>query len=241
MLTQYESERYSRQIKISGWDINAQEKLKISSVFVAGAGGLGSPVIYYLAAAGVGRIIICDNDKIETSNLNRQILYTPSDTGKWKAEAAAEKISSFNELVDVRWFTETLGLQYLDIIKQCDLILDCLDNFEARYLLNRMSHEAGIPMIHSGVSEYYAQMTFLHPGQTPCLECFIPENLKKETTGTTGAMAGIAGTIQALEALKYLTGTGDLLKNRILYIDGKSMQFTTINISKNPECKICSV
>lgn len=241
MLTQFETERYSRQIKISGWDVSTQEKLKASSVFVAGAGGLGSPVIYYLAAAGVGCIKICDNDKIEISNLNRQILYTPADTGKWKAETASEKISSFNNSVTVKYFPENLSMYHIDEVKGCDLILDCLDNFESRHLLNRISLQTDIPMIHTGVSEYYAQITFLQPGETPCLACFIPENLKKENNGITGAMAGIAGSIQALEAIKYLTGTGDLLKNRILYIDGKSMNFTTINISKNPQCKICSL
>jgi adenylyltransferase/sulfurtransferase len=241
MLTGYETERYSRQIRIPGWGAASQEMLRESSVFVAGAGGLGCPVIYYLAAAGVGRIIICDNDKIETSNLNRQILYAPSDSGKWKAETAAEKISYFNDNVNVKWFSDNLGMQHIDEIRKCNLIIDCLDNFDARHLLNRMSILTGIPMVHAGVSEYYAQMTFLHPGQTACLACFIPENMKKETAGITGAMAGIAGSVQALEALKYLTGTGDLLKNRILYIDGKTMGFTIINISKNPECKICSV
>lgn len=240
MLTQYETERYARQIQIPGWGAQAQERLKSSTVFVAGAGGLGSPVILYLAAAGVGCIKICDNDKIEISNLNRQTIYMPGDTGMWKAEAASDKISLFNSGVSVKYFTENLGMNHVDEIKCCDLIMDCLDNFESRHILNRISLLTGVPIVHAGVSEFYAQMTFLKPGETPCLACFIPQKPENGNKGIIGAMAGITGSMQALEAVKYLTGTGELLKNRILYIDGKSMNFTVINISRNRECKICS-
>lgn len=240
MLTLYETERYARQIQIPGWGVPAQEKLKSSTVFVAGAGGLGNPVILYLAAAGIGCIKICDNDKIEISNLNRQVMYMPEDTGRWKAETASGKITSFNNEISVKYFTENLGMNHLDEIKSCDLIMDCLDNFESRHILNRISLLTGIPMVHAGVSEFYAQMTFLKPGETPCLACFIPPKPENGNKGISGAMAGIVGSMQALEAVKYLTGTGELLKNRILYIDGKSMHFTIISITRDPECKICS-
>ena len=240
MLSENEINRYKRQLQISNWDSSSQEKLKTSTVFVAGAGGLGSPVLYYLAAAGVGHIKICDRDRIDLSNLNRQILYGTSDTGKWKAETAASKIYSINDNIKITHFNADAGWELLDEISECKIIVDCFDNFESRHILNRISLQTGIPMIHAGVSEYYGQMTFLMPGETPCLACFIPENIKKETMGIVGAMAGIVGSMQALEVIKYLTDTGDLLKNRLLYIDGKTMNTTLINMKKNTECKVCS-
>lgn len=240
MLTDKELTRYKRQIEVSGWDRLTQEKLKESAVFVAGAGGLGSPVLYYLAAAGIGHIKICDRDRIELSNLNRQILYSTSDSGKWKAETAQTKISQLNDTIKITHFNQDAGLQLLDEINECDIIVDCLDNFESRHILNRISLQTGIPMIHAGVSEYYGQLTFLQPGETPCLACFIPENIKKETNGIVGAMAGIVGSMQAMEVIKFLTGKGSLLKNRLLHIDGKSMDITNLILKKNPECKVCS-
>ncbi len=240
MLSEIELTRYKRQLEMPGWDISIQEKLKNASVFVAGAGGLGSPVLYYLAAAGVGHIKICDRDKVELSNLNRQILYSAADTDMWKAETASRKISSLNDSIKITSFNTDAGWNLLDVIKECDIIIDCFDNFESRHILNRISLQTGIPMMHAGVSEYYGQMTFLQPGETPCLACFIPENIKKETRGIVGAMAGIVGSMQAMEVVKYLTGSGDLLKNRLLHIDGKAMNITTINMKKNPECKVCS-
>ncbi len=240
MLNELELTRYKRQLEISTWDISTQEKLKKATVFVAGAGGLGSPVLYYLAAAGVGHIKICDRDRVELSNLNRQILYSTSDSDLWKAETASKKISLLNETIKITHFNSDAGWNLIDEIKECSIIIDCFDNFESRHILNRISLQTGIPMMHAGVSEYYGQMTFLQPGETPCLACFIPENIKKETRGIVGAMAGIVGSMQALEVIKYLTDTGDLLKNRLLYIDGKSMNITSISMKQNTECKVCS-
>lgn len=239
MLNENELKRYKRQMEIPGWDISTQERLKNSTVFVAGAGGLGSPVLYYLAAAGIGHIKVCDRDKIELSNLNRQILYKTSDTGMFKAETASERAADLNDSVRVTFFNSEAGMQMYNEIRDCDIIVDCLDNFSSRHILNRISLETGIPMMHAGVSEYYAQMTFLQPGVTPCLACFIPEEINITPGGITGAMAGIAGSMQALEVIKYLTGSGDILKNRLLHIDGRSMEITSIAIRKNPECKVC--
>ena len=240
MLTENELIRYKRQLEVSGWDKSTQEKLKSAAIFVAGAGGLGSPVLYYLAAAGVGHIKICDRDKVDLSNLNRQILYNTADTDNWKAETAAEKISQLNDGIKITYFNSEAGWSLLDEIKECCIIVDCLDNFESRHILNRISLQTGIPMMHAGVSEYYGQMTFLQPGETPCLACFIPESIKKETKGIVGAMAGIVGSMQAIEVIKFLTDTGDILKNRLLHIDGKLMNITTLTIKRNPDCKVCS-
>jgi adenylyltransferase/sulfurtransferase len=240
MLTENEQIRYKRQIEVSGWDNSTQEKLKSATVFVAGAGGLGSPVLYYLAAAGVGHIKICDIDKVDLSNLNRQILYNTGDTSNWKAETASKKISQLNDVIKISYFNSEAGWSLIDEIKECAIIIDCLDNFESRHILNRISLQTDIPMMHAGVSEYYGQMTFLQPGETPCLACFIPENIKKESSGIVGAMAGIVGSMQAMEVIKFLTGTGGLLKNRLIHIDGKSMDITSLTLKKNPECKVCA-
>ncbi|MCL2154147.1 MAG: HesA/MoeB/ThiF family protein [Leptospirales bacterium] len=240
MFTENELVRYKRQMEISFWDITCQEKLKSSSVFVAGAGGLGSPVLYYLSSAGIGTIKVCDIDVVDLSNLNRQILYSAEDIGNLKSETAAKKISMLNNNINIKHINAKAGWDTLDEIKTCNIIVDCLDNFESRHILNEISVQNKIPMVHGGVTEYYGQMTFLHPDETPCLACFIPQNIKKEVKGIVGAMAGIVGSMQAMEVIKYLTGTGDLLKNRLMYIDARSMDITTINIHKNPKCKICS-
>jgi adenylyltransferase/sulfurtransferase len=240
MFTESELIRYKRQIEISFWDIKCQEKLKNSSVFVAGAGGLGNPVLYYIAAAGIGTIIVCDIDIVELSNLNRQILYNSSDIGNNKSETAVKKISMLNNNINVKYINSKAGWDTGDEIKNCDVIVDCLDNFESRHILNEISVQNNIPMVHGAVTEYYGQITFLQPNETPCLACFLPQDIKNELKGIVGAMAGIIGSIQAMEVIKYITDTGDLLKNKLMYIDVRSMNITTINIHKNSECKICS-
>jgi len=240
MLTEHELIRYNRQMEISFWDRSCQEKLKNSSVFVAGAGGLGSPVLYYLAAAGVGIINVCDPDTVDLSNLNRQILYNSNDIGNIKAETVSKKISMLNNNISVKHINSKAGWDTLDEIKSCNIIVDCLDNFESRHILNEISVQNNIPMIHGAVTEYYGQISFLQPGETPCLACFISQDLKVEPKGIVGAMAGIVGSMQAMEAIKFITGTGDLLKNKLMYIDARSMNITAITIHKNSECKICS-
>lgn len=240
MLSNDELERYSRHFLLEGWDIERQMKLRNSTVFIAGAGGLGSPASIYLAAAGVGRIIICDMDKIELSNLNRQILYTTAETGMSKAHAAGQRLAAINPAIEVIPLEKRIE-DAVDEIRGADLILDCLDNFTSRLFLNRVSVADRIPMVHAGVSGYYGQLTFIIPGTTPCLNCFIREDTPQSSKGITGAMAGITGSMQAMEAIKFLAGTGDILTGKLLYIDCMTMRFSTINMVKNPGCKTCSV
>lgn len=240
MFTEDEIKRYQRHFNINGWDEKTQLKLKSSSVFVAGSGGLGSPVLYYLAAAGVGKIVFCDRDCVDLSNLNRQILYGTDDIGRDKVSAASERLSGLNDNLTLIPLKCDIGDEITPHLDGCDLIIDCVDNFEARHILNRISLEKKIPMLHAGVTEFYCQLTLLKPGETPCLGCFIPEGTPESGKGIIGAMAGIAGSIEALEAIKYLTGTGENLANRMLFIDMKNLSFNSINIKKNPGCKICS-
>lgn len=239
MLTDNELEQYSRHFLLDGWDQACQEKLKNTTAFIAGAGGLGSPVSFYLAAAGIGNIIICDMDSVDTSNLNRQILYTSRDTGSSKARLAADRISALNPNINAGFFTGRVE-DAEELISSSDIILDCLDNFDSRLSLNRFAVQKRIPLVHAGVSEYYGQLTFIIPGETPCLNCFISAGAPPSSKGITGAMAGVAGSMQAMEALKYLTGTGEVLAGKLLYIDCKTMRFNTMSLGVNPRCKTCS-
>lgn len=240
MFTDDEIKQYQRHFNITGWNEDTQLKLKNASVFVAGAGGLGSVVLYYLAAAGVGKITFCDSDIVDISNLNRQILYGIDDIGKDKVNAAMERLTALNRNIELVALKSFIGKDELDNVTDCDLIIDCVDNFKARHVLNRISLEKKIPMLHAGVTEYYCQLTLLKPGETPCLGCFIPEDASSSGKGIVGAMAGIAGSIEAMEAIKFLTGVGESLAGKLLFVDIKNLSFNTMNIKKNPGCKICS-
>jgi len=231
---------YSRQIALPGWGPSSQEKLKNSTVFVAGTGGLGSPVLFYLAAAGVGKIFACDFDRIDISNLNRQILHPFKRIGSSKVQSAAETINELNPYVSVvpvdARITKANASRLID---GADIIIDCLDNFKTRQVLNEVSVKKRIPMVHAGVAEMRGQITLLHPPETPCLACIITEKSKSQRPQILGATAGVIGTLQALEAIKYITGIGTMLKNRMMFWDGMSMNFETIRIARNPRCKVC--
>jgi len=232
-------EKYARHLAIKEWSAETQDMLASAHVFVAGAGGLGSPVLFNLAAAGIGEFTICDFDTVSLSNLNRQILYRDSDVGKSKVFTAANRIRELNSSVKISCVNTPLSEETAGLVKSADIIIDCLDNFKGRFILNQISLNTGIPLIHAGVSEYYGQITFLKPGETPCLGCFVHSDAENKNPGIIGATAGIIGSMQALEAVKYLTGTGPNLKNVILFFDGKTMEFTRINITKNPSCTSC--
>jgi adenylyltransferase/sulfurtransferase len=239
-LTRDEKKRYNRQIQIPAWGPEGQQLLKKSTLFVAGAGGLGSPVLYYLVSAGIGKIIICDHGMVENSNLNRQILYTSDDVGRSKVDVAAERLHALNPLTTIETHAETLDLEHAQIFASgTDLIIDCLDNFETRFILNQVSTEKGIPFIHAGIRGYSGQVTFIQPPHTPCLQCIIPEPPEAETVPVAGMTAGIIGSIEALEAIKYLLKTGELLTNILLLFDGETTDYQRIKLQKNPQCPVC--
>ncbi len=240
MIAEHELKRYQRQLQINGWGAASQERLKQARVFVAGAGGLGSPLLMYLAVAGVGTIHVCDFDRIEISNLNRQILHNDRKIGMPKADSAKAMLNELNPFTEIIPVKNTLTAKNAgSLVGNSDLIVDCLDNFKTRHILNRISVGRGIPMLHAGVSGLQGQITFLHPPETPCLSCFYPASPKKQVFPILGATAGVLGTLQAMEALKYLSGIGENLKNRLLFFDGQDMKFETIKISRNPRCAVC--
>ncbi|MFH1857378.1 MAG: HesA/MoeB/ThiF family protein [Candidatus Omnitrophota bacterium] len=240
MLTKEELERYKRQMLMAGWGEKTQEKLKRSTVMVAGAGGLGSAVCYYLAVAGIGELRVCDSDVVEMSNLNRQILHTPSRIGMNKAISAEKTLQETNPQVKIVPFPETLTADNVDhLIGKADVLLDCLDNFSTRYLLNDASLRLGIPLVFGAVRGLEGRLSVLAPPETPCLRCVFPEEPLPEVFPVVGATPGVIGCLQAVEALKVLTGIGTPLKNKLLLWDGMTMSFSQFQTRKSPNCPSC--
>ncbi len=238
MLTDKEQERYNRQILMFGEE--SQDKLKNAKVFIAGAGGLGSPISLYLAVAGVGRIRIVDKDVVELSNLNRQILHWDNDVGKRKAKSAEEKLKGVNRDIEVEALSETIDENNaIDLVNDADLIVDAMDNFPTRYLLNRTALTKNIPFFHGAIYGLDGQVTTIIPGKTACLRCIFPEAPPPETFPVIGVTPGVIGLIQATEVIKYITGIGELLAGRLLIWDGLHAKFDEIAVQSDPECADC--
>jgi adenylyltransferase/sulfurtransferase len=239
-LTEEDRLRYDRQIIFPGWGEEGQQKLKEAEVFVAGAGGLGSPVSIYLAVAGVGKIRICDFGEPELSNLNRQILHTDTDIGKNKAVSARETLESINPAVDIIDISEKIEKENVsELVGGSSIILDCMDNYTTRHILNAYACESGLPFIHAAVHGMSGQLSFFSPPETPCLHCVVPIAPPPEVFPIVGATAAVIGSLEALEALKYLVGKGTNLKNRLLIWDGELVEFHTVEIKKDPQCPVC--
>jgi molybdopterin/thiamine biosynthesis adenylyltransferase len=238
MLTENELKRYERQIRIFGTD--GQERLKNAKVFVAGAGGLGSAISIYLAAAGIGRIRIVDHEKIELSNLNRQILHCDEDVGREKAASAEEKLKKINPDVSLEAISETIEENnVLELVDDFDLIVDAMDNFHTRYLLNRAAIVKNIPFFHGAINGLYGQATTIIPGKTACLRCIFPEPPPSMTFPVVGATCGVIGCIQVTEIVKYIVKMGSSLENRLLLWDGLNAKIDEIEIERNPSCEDC--
>lgn len=239
-LTNYDVRRYDRQMLIRGFGEAGQRKLKGSAAFVAGCGGLGSPISMYLAAAGVGTLVIADMDIVDLSNLNRQILHWDGNIGEDKVKSAYEKLVQLNPSINVVPFQGRIDENNVfELTKGCDIIMDAMDNFETRYLLNRAALYHKIPMVHGSIWGLEGRVTTLVPGKTPCLECIFPKAPPKETFPVLGATPGVIGTIQVTEAIKMLTGIGIPLVNRLLVYDGEYMEFHEIKIAPDPGCTAC--
>lgn len=238
MLTENELKRYERQIRIFGGE--GQERLKNAKVFIAGAGGLGSSISIYLAAAGIGRIRIVDHEKIELSNLNRQILHWDKDIGKKKAASAEEKLKKINPYVRVEAIAETIEENnVLALVDDFDLIVDAMDNFHTRYILNRAAIAKNIPLFHGAINGLYGQATTIIPGKTACLKCIFPEPPPSMTFPVIGATCGVIGCIQVNEVIKYIVKMGSSLENRLLLWDGLNTKIDEIEIERTPSCEDC--
>jgi molybdopterin/thiamine biosynthesis adenylyltransferase len=240
LLTEVEKTRYNRQIILPGWGEEGQRKIKQATVFIAGAGGLGSPVAIYLAAAGIGCLRICDCGEPELSNLNRQILHTDKDIGKKKVHSAKETLSKINPHVHIISLPEKIERENISqLVADSQIMIDCLDNFETRYILNEYAVKTGLPFLHAGVYGMSGQMTFIHSPETPCLQCIFPQMPSPEIFPVVGATPGVIGSLEALEALKYLVGQGTCLKKRLLIWEGDIGRFEEIAVEKNPACPVC--
>jgi len=240
MLTADEWQRYDRQILIKEIGEEGQEKLKRAKVLVAGAGGLGSPICLYLAAAGIGMIRIVDHDTIDLSNLNRQILHGTADIGLPKVDSAKDKLALLNAAVKIEAISVAITEDNINrLIKGCDLMVDALDNLPTRYILNKAAIEKGLPFFHGAVRGLEGRAMTIIPGQTPCLRCMYHGDVPKEKFPVIGVTPAVIGSIQATEVIKYLVGMGDLLTGRLLIYDGMSMEFREFKVSKNPQCEHC--
>lgn len=241
MLSADELKRYNRQMMMDNWGEETQGKLKNSTVFIAGAGGLGSPVSIYLAVAGIGNIRICDFDSPDWTNLNRQILHNHNRIGTNKAISAKQTLEELNPHINVTAFTDKIVSENVDeLVSNADLIVDCMDNFPTRYVLNECAIRKNIPLVYGSIWGMEGRLSFLYPTETPCFRCLFPEPPPSEVFPVVGATPGVIGTLQALEVIKYLSGVGDNLKNKMLVWEGKNIEFKKYKAYKDPECPVCS-
>jgi len=239
MLSRKEHERYHRQIMLFGE--TGQEKLKSARVVIAGAGGLGCPIATYLAVAGVGHIRIIDHDTVERTNLNRQILHWEQDIGNVKTVSAGEKLRQINPDVEIEAVQVTIDEETAPgLVRNADAIVDAMDNYPTRYLLNHLACTFGIPLFHGAVRGFDGQATTIIPGKTACLSCIFPKAPPKEIFPVIGVTPGIIGMIQANEVLKYILGTGELLNNKLLIWDGLHSVLETVQVERDPSCTECS-
>jgi len=234
-------DRYSRQLPIEGFGTEAQKKLAEACVAVVGVGGLGSPVCHYLAAAGVGKLVLIDNQKVEPSNLNRQVIHFEEDAllPRYKVESARMKLRSLNSDIDVEALPMMLEEDTSFILQGADLAVDCLDNPKGRYLLNRLCLRAKIPLVHGAVEGMSGHVMSIVPGG-PCLRCAFPQLIaRRGPVPVLGAAAGVIGSLQAMEAIKFITGIGERPEGRALFLDMKDMQVNEVMFPRNPTCPDC--
>ncbi len=239
MFSERERERYKRQMILFGDE--GQERLKKAHIFIAGAGGLGSPVSMYLAVAGIGTITIVDMDVVDQTNLNRQILHFERDIGRKKTVSAAEKLREINPDITVHAIDVKIDeTNAAPLVGGAHGIVDAMDNYPTRYLLNEVAIAKNIPLFHGGIRGFYGQATTILPGITPCLKCIFPKAPPREVFPVVGVTPGIIGIVQANEVIKYLLRSGELLTNRLFIWDGMQSRAEECVVERNPDCKACS-
>ncbi len=237
--------RYSRQIMLPELDIRGQELLLASTVLIVGAGGLGSPVALYLAGAGVGHLVIADDDAVETSNLQRQIAHCDADVGRNKAASAASAAQARNADVQVEVLDQRLSGTSLEAhVRRADLVIDATDNFATRFAINTACVTQHRPLVSAAVIRWELQVTTFLAGGRPCYRCLFAEaDDGRQTcseTGVVGPLPGIGGTYQAVEAIKVLTGAGEPLHGRLLLLDALRMRQRTLSVPADPGCPVCA-
>jgi adenylyltransferase/sulfurtransferase len=244
--TEDDIKRYSRHILLPEVGGVGQKKINDAKVFLLGAGGLGAPVAYYLAAAGVGKIGIVDNDVVELSNLQRQIIHSMDDIGKSKAISAKETIQKLNPAIEVELFQQRLTSDNIfGFLEGYDIVVDGSDNFPTRYLINDACVLTGKPLSHGAVFRFHGQVMTILPGKGPCYRCLFREppppgmTATCEEAGVLGVLPGLIGLLQATEVLKLIIGQGNPLSGRLLNYEALDMEFRTIKVRKDPSCPVC--
>ena len=247
-MNDHELLRYSKQIMLPQIDIEGQQKINDSKMLIIGMGGLGSPTALYLAAAGVGHIVIADFDQVELSNLQRQIIHSTSDIGDDKVNSAKAKLLELNPNITVTVANEIMHSDNLaSLIKDVDIVLDGTDNFESRFEINKACVECHKPLISAAVIRFEGQISVFkgYEVDQPCYQCLYSEQGDGREScvenGVLAPVAGLVGTIQALQAIKVLLGIGDQLCGALLLIDGLDLSFRKVKIAKDSECSICGL
>ena len=238
--------RYSRQIMLPEVDVAGQDKLLAATALVVGLGGLGSPVALYLAAAGVGRLILTDHDQVDLSNLQRQIVHNQKNLGQPKVVSAAETLRGINPDLTLELIPERLeGATLRATVARSTVVVDATDNFEARYALNEACIAEGVPLVSGAAIRWEGQVAVFDPRDpdSPCYRCLYAEGddqaLNCSENGVIAPLVGIIGTCQAMETIKLLTGVGDSLTGFILYFDAKRMEWRKLRLPKTPDCPVC--
>lgn len=244
--TEEQLERYSRHILLQEVGVEGQERLFGARVLIIGAGGLGAPVSLYLAAAGINTVGIIDNDVVEVSNLQRQVVHFTRDIGIAKVESAAEKMRAINPEITVNTYQDYLcAANIRDIIRNYDFVVDGTDNFPTKFLINDACYLEKIPFSHGGILRFTGQTMTVMPGKSACYRCSFRDPPPPDAVptcsqaGVLGAIAGMLGTIQAAETLKYFTRAGTLLVNCLLSFEAKEMVFRKIPLKRQPDCPLC--
>ncbi|HEX9431503.1 MAG TPA: molybdopterin-synthase adenylyltransferase MoeB [Burkholderiales bacterium] len=239
--------RYSRHILLDEIGVEGQEKLRAASILIIGAGGLGCPAALYLAAAGVGKLSLADSDKVDLTNLQRQILYRSDAVGTAKVDAAAATLHALNPDVEIVPIAARVKAAELDTLAaQSDIVLDCSDNFATRHAVNRACVAHRKPLVSGAAIRFDAQvMVFdLRQPEAPCYACLFPEDAQVEEVqcsqmGVFAPLTGMVGAIQAMEAIKLIVGTGESLSGRLLMIDANAADWRTVKVTKDPGCRVC--
>ncbi len=239
--------RYSRHILLDEIGIEGQEKLLAAHAVIIGAGGLGSPVALYLASAGVGKITLVDNDEVDLTNLQRQILHSTARVGQPKAESGKRTLHDINPTIEVVALVARADEEELKtLVSSADVVLDCTDNFKTRHAINRACVAARVPLVSGAAIRMDGQVAVFDTRQTgaPCYACLFPpdqqfEEVQCSVMGVFAPLVGIIGTIQAAEALKLLMGVGTSLAQRLLMLDARTMEWTSIKTTHNPHCAVC--
>lgn len=245
-LSKSELKRYSRHLLLSEVGVEGQLKLKKAAVLIVGLGGLGSPLAMYLAASGVGRLGLIDNDVVDASNLQRQIIHGTSDVGKLKNDSAKEKLKEINPEITIEQFNEALtSKNAMEIIADYDIVADGTDNFQTRYLVNDACVLLGKPNVYSSVYRFEGQASVFWAKKGPCYRCLFPNPPAAgsvpscEEAGVLGVLPGVMGMLQSTEVVKLILGKGSSLIGRLLLYDALEMRFSEIKLKQNPNCKVC--